>query len=93
MQIAHLRGKHRAHQRAGAGNGGEVVAKQHVAVGRHIVQAIVINDRRRRARRVKLHHLLRDIQAVIPVGDEVHGNRRHDDPQGTDVLTAAQGDD
>ena len=92
-QIAHLRGQYRADQRAGAGNGGKVVAKQHVAVGWHIVQAIVINDRRRGARRVKLHHLLRDVQAVITVGDEVHGNRRDDDPQGTDVLTAAQGDD
>lgn len=92
-QITHLRGQYRADQRAGAGDRGKVVAKQHVAVGWHIVQAIVINDRRRGARRVKLHHLLRDVQAVITVGDEVHRNRCDDDPQGTDVLTAAQGDD
>ena len=40
-QVAHLRGQHGADQRAGAGDGGEMVAEQHVAVGRHVVEAVV----------------------------------------------------
>ena len=49
-QIAHLRREHGADQRAGAGDGREVVAEQHVAVGRHVVEPIVVADGRRRAR-------------------------------------------
>ena len=41
-QVAHLRGQHRPDQRAGAGDGGEVVAEQHVPVGRHVVEAVVV---------------------------------------------------
>ena len=41
-QVAHLRGEHRADQRAGAGDGREVVAEQHVLVGGHVVEAVVV---------------------------------------------------
>ena len=40
-QIAELRGERRADQRAGAGDGGEVVAEDDPAMGRHEVAAVV----------------------------------------------------
>ncbi|MCY1402099.1 hypothetical protein D9M71_172310 [compost metagenome] len=89
-QVAHLRGEYRAHQRAGAGDGGEVVTEEHVLVGRHVVQAIVVDDRGRGPVGVQLHHLGGDEQAVIAVGDQIDGDCRDDDPQGVDGFAAAQ---
>ena len=40
-QIAELRGEHRADQRSGAGDGREMMAEEHPAVGRHEVAAVV----------------------------------------------------
>ena len=39
-QVAHLGGEDRAHQGAGAGDGGEVVAEEDVAVGADVVLAV-----------------------------------------------------
>ena len=50
-QIAHLRREHRADQRPGAGDRGEMMAEQHVAVGRNVIEAVVVAIGRRRARR------------------------------------------
>ena len=88
-QVAHLRSQHRTDQRTRACNGGEVVTKQHVTVGWHVVQAVVVNDRRGGARRVELHDLLRDVQAVVAISHKIDGNRRDHDPQGADVLAPA----
>ncbi|MNS64272.1 hypothetical protein D3C72_973930 [compost metagenome] len=73
-QIAHLRGQHRADQRTRAGDGGEVVAEQHVLVGGHVVQAVVVLPCRRHARRVQLEHLARDEAAVITVCDQIYAD-------------------
>ena len=88
-QVAHLRSQHRTDQRTRACNGGEVVTKQHVTVGWHVVQAVIVNDRRGGARRVELHDLLRDVQAVVAISHKIDGNRRDHDPQGADVLAPA----
>lgn len=68
-QVAHLRGEYRADQRAGAGDGGEVVTEQNVLVGRDVVQAVVVEHRGGGSARVQLHHLGGDEQAVVAVGD------------------------
>ncbi len=60
------------------------MAEQHVLVGRHVVQAIVV-DHRRVAGSIQLHHLVGDEQAVEAVGDQVQRNRGDDDPQRIDV--------
>ena len=39
-EVAELRGQHGAHQRAGAGDGGEVVAEEDAARRRHEVAAV-----------------------------------------------------
>ncbi|MCY1518644.1 hypothetical protein D9M68_533670 [compost metagenome] len=71
-QITHLRGQHRAHQRASAGDGGEVMAEQHVLIRRHVVQAVVVLPCRRHARGVQLEDLVGDESAVVPIGDQIH---------------------
>ena len=60
-QIAHLRGKHRTDERAGAGDGRKMVAVEHVAIGRNVIEAVVVALGGRGARR---------IDAERPVGDE-----------------------
>ncbi|MCY1226957.1 hypothetical protein D9M72_392100 [compost metagenome] len=90
--IAHLRGQHRADQRAGAGDGGEVVAEQHRLVGRHVVQAVVMAPGRRHAFGIELHHLVGDKAAVVAVGDQVDAERGNHDPQRADGFAARQRD-
>ena len=90
-QVAHLRREHRAHQRAGAGDGGEVVAVEHAAVGDLEVGAVLQPLGRCRAGVVELEHPARDEAGVEPVGDEVGGDRGEEDPQRRDLLAAAQG--
>ena len=70
---------------------GEVVAEQHVLVGGHVVQAIVVQVRRRGPARVQPHHVPGDVQAVVAIGDQVDRHRRHHDPQRADLLALAQG--
>jgi hypothetical protein len=91
-QIAHLRGEHGADQRAGAGDRGEVVAEQHVAVRRHVVEAVVVFIGRGLATGVEAHHLLGDIQAVEAVRDQVDADGRDDDPDRVDGFAALEGD-
>ena len=85
-QVAHLRGENRTHQRTSTGDSGEVVTKQHVTVGRNVVQTVVVNNRRRRARGVEFHHLLGDVQTVVAIRHQIHRHRGDHDPQGADVL-------
>ncbi|MOA22506.1 hypothetical protein D3C78_1430650 [compost metagenome] len=70
-----------------------MVAEQHVLVGRHEVQTVVVEHRRGGPGRVQLHHLGGDEQAVVAVGDQVDRHGGDHDPQGIDGFAAAQGDD
>ena len=78
-QVTHLGGQHRAHQGASPRDGGKVVAEQHVLVGRHVVQAVVVLPGRRHARGVQLEDVLGDEPAVIAVCDQVdaYGGNHH----------------
>ena len=86
-QIAHLRGKHRAHQRPRAGDGGKMVSEQHFFVSRDIVEAIVMPHRGRHARRIDAEHGFGDIQAVKTIRDQINADCRDDNPQRVDLLT------
>jgi hypothetical protein len=89
-QIAQLSRQHRAHQRAGAGNGGKVVAEQHVFIGGHVVQAIIVHNRRGGAIGVQLHHRAGDKQAIVAVGNQINRDGGHHNPQGIDGFAAMQ---
>ena len=89
-QIAHLRGEHRADQGAGAGNGREVVAVEHVFVRRHIVQAVVVPPGRRHALAVQAEDLGGEEEAVVAVGDQVDADRGHHHPERGNGLAASE---
>jgi len=91
-QVAHLRGEHRPDQRPGAGDGGEVVAVEHILVGGHVVHAVVVPHRRRRALRIHLQHPLDEELAVEAVCEEVHRERGGHQPHRAHRLAALQGD-
>ncbi len=90
--VAHLRSQHRAHQRPCARDGGEMVAEQHVLVGGHVVQPVVVAPGRRGAPGIQPQHALGDEQAVVAVGDQIDADRRDDDPERADGLAARQRD-
>ena len=80
-QIAHLRGEHRADERAGAGDRGEVVAEQHAPVGRLEVDVVLEPLGGRRALVVDPQHLVGDEARVEAVGDRVRADRGDDQPR------------
>ena len=92
-QEAELRGERRTDQRAGAGDGREVVTEHDPAVGRHEVAAVVEPLGRRRASGVEREDLGRDDPAVEPVGDEVRADGRGEEPGGADLFAASKGHD
>jgi hypothetical protein len=59
-RVAHLRGEHRADERPRACDRSEVVPEQHVLVGRHVVEAVVVPHGRGHAQPVELQHLAGD---------------------------------
>ena len=67
--VAVLDGQHRADERPGPGDGGEVMAEQHPLVGRVVVLAVVERVGRRQAAVVEGGHLRGEEGAVVAVGD------------------------
>ena len=87
-QITHLRGEHRPDQRTRAGDRGEMVAEHDAAIGRHVVEAVVAQHRRRRARRVERKRVVGDEAAIEAVGDEEDRHGRGDEPERIDRFAA-----
>ena len=85
-QVAPLRGEHRADERTGAGDRGEVVAVEHTPVHRHVVLAVLVVLGGRRAPVVRLRDLLLDVGRVEAVGDEVGAHGGEDEPDRVDRL-------
>jgi hypothetical protein len=68
-----------------------MVAEEHVLVGGHIVQPVVVPVRGRHALAVEFEHAVGDEEAVVAVGDQVAADGCDHDPQGTDGLASGQG--
>ncbi|VVP49882.1 hypothetical protein PS874_05173 [Pseudomonas fluorescens] len=92
-QVAHLCRQDRSDQGPRAGNRREVVTEEHVFVGRHEVQAVIVEHGGRSAIGIELHHFIGDEQAVVAVCNEVDGDCSDYDPEGVDGFAAAQGHD
>ena len=90
-QVAHLGGEHRADERAGAGDGGEVVAEEHPAVGDVEVDAVLQPLGRGGPLVVGPQHLVGDEPRVEAVGDRVRAQRGEQQPQRRDRLAAGDG--
>ena len=91
-QVAHLRGQDRADEGTRACDRREMVTEQDGLVGGNVVEPVIVTMGGCLARRVEAHHLLGDVERVVPVGDEVDADCGHDDPQGVDRFAAAGGD-
>ncbi len=91
-QVAHLGRQHRADQGAGTGDGGKVVAKQYLLVGRHIVQTVVVTHRRRHPGGIHRQHVLGNKQAVVAIGDQIDAHRRNHNPECVDLFAPIEGD-
>ena len=85
-RVAELRREHRADERTGAGDRGEVMAEQHPAAGRMIVLAVVQRVRRRDARVVERHDPRGDEGAVVAVGDRQDAEDRQDEVKRAHLL-------
>ena len=81
-RVAELRRQHRADQRAGAGDGREVMAEHHPLAGGVVVRAVVLGVRRGLARVVQHPHFRGEERAVVPVGDGQDAERRKQYVQG-----------
>ena len=89
-EVAELGREYRPYQRSGAGDGGEVMSEEHPARRGHEVAAVGESMRRRGARVVELHDLVREEAAVKAVGNDVGADGRDDHPRGVDALAAVQ---
>ena len=78
-RVAELRREHRADERAGAGDGGEVMAEEHQPVRRVVVLAVVRLCAGVDARVVERHDPRGDERAVVAVGDRQDAEDRQDD--------------
>jgi hypothetical protein len=92
-QIPHLSGEDRSDERSRAGNGSEVMAEQHVAVGRHIIEGIIVSISRGLSSGIDAQHLAGDEQGIEAKGDEVNAKGGDDQPCGADGLAAVQRND
>src|SRR6266404_4371947 len=68
-----------------------MMAEQHVAIGRHVIERVVMPVGRGLPRRIDAEDLVGDEQGVEAVGNKVDAHRRDDEPCGIDGLAAAQG--
>ncbi len=91
-KIAELRRQHRADQRAGSGDGGEMVPEDHPFVGGNKVAAIFQPLGRCGALSIQDQHFGRDELAVETVTERVGADGRDHQPHGIDLLAPMERD-
>ena len=91
-KIAELRGQHRPDQRAGPGDGGEVMAEDDPLVGDQKVAAVFQAFGGSGAQGIESENLRRDELAVEAVSEGVAAGRGHDQPQRVDRFAAVHCD-
>ncbi len=88
-QVAELRGQHRADQRTGAGDSGEVMAEGDPSRRRHVVAPVVEAYGGRRMRVVEFKHAARDEARIETVADGVDTDRGDHEPERARTILAA----
>ena len=91
-QVAELRGEHRADQRTGSGDGGEVVAEDDPLVGGLEIVAVAQALGGGGALVVEHHDARGDEFGVEAVGGGVAAGGGEDQPEAVDVLAAVERD-
>ncbi len=90
-QVAELRREDRADERAGAGDGGEVVSEDDPAVCRDEVLSVLLRHRGGSAPVVEDEDLGHEPLAVEAIGDGERAEPRDDEPEGVDGLPLVEG--
>ena len=67
-----------------------MMAEQHVAVGRHVIEPVVVAIGRRHALRIDAERGLDDEERVEAIGDEVDADRGGHQPHRVDRFAARQ---
>ena len=67
--------------------------EEYVAVGRDVIETVVMTKGGRRPRAIDAERPLGDEKAVEPVGYEVDANRGDDQPRGIDRFAPIERDD
>ena len=88
-KVAELRGEHRPDERAGAGDGGEVMAEDDPLVRLHVIPAVLVDLAGRGAAVVQREHAGGDPFRVKAVADGVGAKRGGEDVAGIERLGAA----
>ena len=91
-KIAHLRREHRADKRPRAGDRREVMAEEHIFVGRHIIESVGQTMRGGRTRGIDAQHPARDEGRIETEADQIDANRRGHEPERVDALAARDGE-
>ena len=91
-KVTHLRREHRANQWTGACDRSEVMPKQHVSIGRNVIEAVIVPIRRRLPLRINAEHFVGNEQCVEAVSDEIGTYRGDDEPRGVDWFPASERD-
>ena len=89
-QVTHLRRKHRPDQRPRAGDRREMMAEQDVAVGRDVIEPVVVAIGGRHALRIDAERAFDDEERIETVGDEVDADRGGHEPGGVDRFAARE---
>ena len=89
-QVAHLRRKHRPDQRPRAGDRREMMAVEDVAVGRDVIEPVVVAIGGRHALRIDAERARDDEQRIEAVGDEVDADRGGHEPRRVDRFAARE---
>jgi hypothetical protein len=69
------------------------MAEQHVAVGRHIIEAVIVSVSRCLPSGINTQHPVGDEQGVEAEGNEVNAQGGDDQPCGADGFAPVQGND
>ncbi len=90
-QETELRREHRADERAGTGDGGEMMTKRHPAIGRDEILAVIHHQRGRGAVVVEHENFCRKPLAVKAITDRGRAKTRGHDPERVDRLAPGKG--
>src|SRR6266850_3203862 len=91
-QVAELRGERGADERAGARDGGEMVAEEHPLVGGHEVATVVVPFAGRSSRVIERENLCGNKGGIEAKRDEIAADRGDDKPDSVQRFAAMQCD-
>jgi hypothetical protein len=85
-----LRGKHWTDQWARPCNRREVMAVEHVSIGRDVIETVVVTGGGRWPSTINAERPIGDEQSIEAIGYEINANRSDHQPGGIDRFTSVE---